>query len=67
MTKGRFLYPIILVSITFLFVTLSACSLELRYGPYSGHQMGNVPSSESGPTLAEQLGFTKDSIIVIVV
>ena len=66
MTKGRFLYPIILVSITFLFVTLSACSLELRYGPYSGHQMGNVPSSESGPTLAEQLGFTKDSIIVIV-
>ena len=28
--------------------------------------MGEVPSSGNGPTLAEQLGFTKDSIIVIV-
>ena len=66
MTKRGFLYPIILVPITFIFIILSACSLEQRYGPYSGHLMGNVPSGESGPTLAEQLGFTKDSIIVIV-
>jgi len=66
MTKVKFLYLIILVPISFLFVTLSACTLEQRYGPYSGLQMGNVPSGESGPTLAEQLGFTKDSIIVIV-
>ena len=51
---------------TFLFVIFSACTLEQRYGPYSGLQMRDIPSSENGPTLAEQLGFTKDSIIVIV-
>ena len=66
MTKVRFLYLIILVPIIFLFAILSACTLEQRYGPYSGFQLGDVPISENGPTLAEQLGFKKDSIIVIV-
>jgi predicted glycoside hydrolase/deacetylase ChbG (UPF0249 family) len=66
MTKVRFLYLIILVPIIFLLAILSACTLEQLYGPYSGFQLGDIPRSANGPTLAEQLGFTKESIIVIV-
>ncbi len=43
-----------------------ACSLAFYYGPYSGYQMGHAPSGENGPTLAEQLGYSRNDILVIV-
>jgi len=66
MKKGPSICRIVMVPIAFLLIAVYACSLKHYYGPYSGHLMGNAPSGESGPTLAEQLRYSKDSIIVIV-
>ncbi len=43
------------------------CSIEYRYGRFSGLLMGEKTAiSRSGPTLAEQLGYSRESILLIV-
>lgn len=54
------------LSISYLSIAVYGCSLEHYYGHYSGLLMGEAVISENCPTLAEQLGYSKDSIIVIV-
>ncbi len=52
--------------ITLLCLSLHGCSLKMRYGLYSGLQLGELPIHGNGPTLAEELGYTKDDVLLIV-
>lgn len=50
-----------------LLVVVYSCSTKSRYGLYSGLLMGEKTAiPRIGPTLAEQLGYSKDSILLIV-
>lgn len=52
--------------LAYLMVAIYGCSIKNHYGLYSGLLMGEETAAADGPTLAEQLGYSKDSIIVIV-
>ena len=51
---------------TSLVAVIFGCSIKHRYGLYSGLLMGEATITRKGPTLAEQLGYSKDSILLIV-
>jgi len=66
MKTGLSKLGIIVLFIANLFIAFYGCSPKHYYGKYSGLLMGEVVISEKNPTLAEQLGYSEDSIIVIV-
>ena len=66
MKNGPSKNGVILLSIAYLLIVVYGCSPKHYYGLYSGLLMGEAKASETGPTLAEQLGYSKDSIVVIV-
>lgn len=50
-----------------LLAAISGCSIKHRYGLYSGLLMGEKTAiPRIGPTLAEQLGYSTDSVLLIV-
>jgi len=51
---------------TSLVAVVFGCSIKHRYGLYSGLLMGEATITRKGFTLAEQLGYSKDSILLIV-
>lgn len=67
MRKNRSKFVVALLIITGLLLAFLGCSIKYRYGLYSGLLMGEKTAIPwIGPTLAEQLGYSKDSILLIV-
>ncbi len=54
-------------TLTALLVFAYGCGIEHRYGLYSGLLMGKKTAAAGiGPTLAEQLGYPRDAVLLIV-
>lgn len=66
MKKDRFKIAMTVLIFTSLLAVVCGCSIKHRYGLYSGLLMGEATITRKGPTLAEQLGYSKDSILLIV-
>lgn len=67
MRKKRSKFIVTLLILAGLLVAFFFSSVKYRYGLYSGLLMGEKTAiSRIGPTLAEQLGYSKDSILLIV-
>ncbi|NNK84402.1 MAG: ChbG/HpnK family deacetylase, partial [Desulfobacterales bacterium] len=66
MKKKRFKIFTTILIFTGLLVVFYGCSIKYRYGLYSGLLMGEATTTSKGLILAEQLGYSKDSILLIV-
>ena len=67
MSKNRSKFMAVSLIFTSLLLVAYGCSIKSRYGLYSGLLMGEkTATSKIGPTLAEQLGYSKDTILLIV-
>ncbi|MBT8356723.1 MAG: ChbG/HpnK family deacetylase, partial [Desulfobacterales bacterium] len=66
MKKNRFKIFTTILIFTGLLAVVYGCSIKYRYGLYSGLLMGEATTTSKGLSLAEQLGYSKDSILLIV-
>lgn len=67
MKKNRSKFIMAFLMFSGLLAAVYGCGIKSRYGLYSGLMMGEETAiPRIGPTLAEQLGYPKDAILLIV-